>query len=152
MTENPFFGSDSVPLPVTHPAIRKSRSIPPPEAEKNNEKRPSSGRKELQANNMRNTKAMKETHIFFDEESDTIQVSTFNTGLKKRARQSAEKHPVHCRIVSDDKEYEDMTFEISKKCFCFRFISPCSEERKEQMSRYAKDHETIKNVNKEGNE
>ncbi len=115
VTENPVFGSDSVPLPVLRYAVRKFCNFPPPETEKINEKRHSSGRKDLQAAIMRITKAMKETHIFFDEKSDTIQVSTFNTGLKKRARQSAKKHPDHCRIVSDDPEYGDMTFDFSKK-------------------------------------
>ena len=75
------------------------------------------------------TKQQKTTGIFFDEQSNIIEVMTHNTDLKKRLGVYARQYPDLCR-QTDDNGQGGLTFEIEKGRFCFRLIAPYSEERR----------------------
>ncbi len=74
-------------------------------------------------------KSQKTTEIYFDEASQWITVSTYNTNLKNRLTAYSEKYPELCKLT-DDTEDGDLTFEIMKGRFCFRLTEPYSEKRR----------------------
>jgi len=82
-------------------------------------------------------KSQKETHIWFDEASLVITISTYNTDLQKRLTAYSRKHPDLCK-QTDDTEDGGLSFEISKGRFCFRLTEPYSEKRRKAASDYAK--------------
>ena len=86
-------------------------------------------------------KDKKYTNIYFTEASSTIEIFTYNAGLKRRLYQYAERHPDLCRMTDDD-ELGGQCFEIQKGRFCFRLTEPYSKERREAASRYAREHPT----------
>ena len=83
------------------------------------------------------TKRQKDTVIYFNEESDIIEVRTHNTDLKNRLLQFSEKYPDCCKLTDDD-EQGGMLFEILKGRLSFRLTAPYSEERRNSLSEYAK--------------
>lgn len=82
-------------------------------------------------------KSQKTTEIFFDEASEWVTISTYNTNLKNRLIVYAEKYPDLCRLT-DDTEDGGLTFEIVKGRFCFRLTKPYSEERRAAASEFAR--------------
>lgn len=86
-------------------------------------------------------KSQKTTEIFFDEASECITISTYNTYLKNRLAAYSEKYPDLCRLT-DDTEDGGLTFEIVKGQFCFRLTEPYSEERRAAASEFAKKQNT----------
>ena len=95
-------------------------------------------------------KDQKYTDIYFTEASDTIEIFTYNAGLKRRLSRYAERHPDLCRMTDDD-ELGGQCFEIQKGRFCFRLTEPYSKERREAASRYAKENKASDRLNtKEG--
>ena len=74
-------------------------------------------------------KSQKTTEIYFDEASQWITVSTYNTNLKNRLTAYSEKYPELSKLT-DDTEDGDLTFEIMKGRFCFRLTEPYSEKRR----------------------
>ena len=83
------------------------------------------------------SKKQKTTSVFFDEASPIIEVSTYNTFLKNRLSEYAEKYPVECQLVDDD-ENGCLTFEIRKGRFSFKLNAPYSAERRKSASELAK--------------
>ena len=83
------------------------------------------------------TKRQKTTGIFFDEQSNIIEVQTHNTDLKKRLGAYAQQHPGLCRLTDDDGQ-GGLTFEIEKGRLSFRLTTPYSEERRSKASAWAK--------------
>lgn len=83
------------------------------------------------------TKKQKTTEIFFDEASELVYISTYNTDLKKRLSAYAVKFPLLCK-QTDDTEDGGLSFEIVKKRFCFRLTEPYSDERRKAASDNAK--------------
>lgn len=83
------------------------------------------------------TKRQKVTGIFFDEQSDIIEIQTHNTGLKKRLSAYSRRYPELCR-QTDDNEQGGLTFEIEKGRFSFRLTAPYSDERRTAASNLAK--------------
>ena len=75
------------------------------------------------------TKRQKVTGIFFDEQSDIIEIQTHNTGLKKRLSAYSRRYPELCR-QTDDNGQGGLTFEIEKGRFSFRLTAPYSDERR----------------------
>lgn len=82
-------------------------------------------------------KRQKHTEVYFNEESPTIEIYTYNTDLKKRLTAYAEKYPEHCRQFDDDGQ-GGLRFEIEKGRFSFRLTAPYSEERRAKSSENAK--------------
>lgn len=83
------------------------------------------------------TKKQKTTVIYFDEASSMIEVQTYNTDLKRRLWDFAQKHPQCCRQTDDD-EQGGLTFEIEKGRLSFRLTAPYSTERRQAASEWAK--------------
>ena len=84
------------------------------------------------------TKRQKTTGIFFDEQSNIIEVQTHNTDLKKRLGAYAQQYPDLCRQTDDDGQ-GGLTFEIEKGRLSFRLTAPYSEERRSKASAWAKE-------------
>ena len=84
------------------------------------------------------TKRQKTTGIFFDEQSNIIEVQTHNTDLKKRLGAFAQQYPSLCRQTDDDGQ-GGLTFEIEKGRLSFRLTAPYSEERRSKASAWAKE-------------
>lgn len=83
------------------------------------------------------SKKQKTARVFFDEASPIIEVSTYNTPLKKRLSEYATKYPAECRLVDDD-ENGCLTFEIKKGRVSFKLNAPYSAERWKAASELAK--------------
>lgn len=83
------------------------------------------------------TKRQKVTVIFFDEQSDIIEIQTHNTDLKKRLSAYSRRYPELCR-QTDDNGQGGLTFEIEKGRFSFRLTAPYSDERRTAARELAK--------------
>lgn len=83
------------------------------------------------------TKRQKDTVIYFNEESDIIEVRTHNTDLRNRLLKFSEQYPDCCKLTDDDKQGE-MLFEILKGRLSFRLTASYSKERRKELSDYAK--------------
>lgn len=79
------------------------------------------------------SKKQKTTSIYFDEDSDLIEVCTHNTSLKNRLAEYGKKYPSECRLIDDD-ENGCLTFEIKKGRFGFKLTAPYNEERRKAAS------------------
>ena len=85
------------------------------------------------------TKRQKDTVIYFNEESDIIDVRTHNTDLRNRLLEFSGQYPDCCKLTDDD-EQGGMLFEILKGRLSFRLTAPYSEERRNSLSENAKKH------------
>lgn len=83
------------------------------------------------------TKRQKDTVIYFNEESDIIEVRTHNTDLRNRLLKYSEQYTDCCKLTDDD-EQGGMLFEILKGRLSFRLTAPYSKERRNSLSEYAK--------------
>ena len=83
------------------------------------------------------TKRQKDTVIYFNEESDIIEVRTHNTDLRNRLLKYSKHYPDCCKLTDDDG-HGGMLFEIQKGRLSFRLTTPYSEERKKELREYAK--------------
>ena len=91
---------------------------------------------------MRITKEMKETVIRFDEKNPTAEITTANAALKRRLGDYARSYPDLCQLLDDD-DFGTQTFVIDKRRISLRLTKPYSDERRQNMSSYAKDNNTI---------
>ena len=66
-----------------------------------------------------------------------VEVSTYNTALKKRLIEFAGKYPSECRLIDDDGNGR-LTFEVNKVHFGFKLTAPYSEKRRKVASELAK--------------
>ena len=71
------------------------------------------------------------TTITFNEDSDLIDVITFNTSLKNRLTEFAEKYPEECRITDRD-DNGSISCEIRKGRMSFKLSAPYSEDRRKK--------------------
>lgn len=85
------------------------------------------------------TKRLKDTVIYFNEESDIIEVRTHNTDLRNRLLKYSKQYPDCCKLTDDDS-HGGMLFEILKGRLSFRLTAPHSEERRKELSDYVKKH------------
>lgn len=85
------------------------------------------------------TKRQKDTAIYFNEESNIIEVRTHNTDLRNRLLKYSKQHPDCCKLTDDD-EQGGMLFEILKGRLSFRLTAPYSEERRNSLSENDKKH------------
>jgi len=84
-------------------------------------------------------KAQRKTIISFDENSEQVNVFTYNTDLKKRLTKYAKDYLQLCRLIDDDG-IGGVAFEVDRKRFSFRLTAPYSDERKRAASELAKKH------------
>lgn len=77
------------------------------------------------------------TTITFNENSDLIDLITFNTSLKNRLTEFAEKYPEECRITDRD-DNGSISCEIRKGRMSFKLSAPYSEDRRKKASDLAK--------------
>ena len=70
------------------------------------------------------------TDIYFDDYSPAATIFTYNYKLKKKLHKFAQEHPESCELK---EEYTDggVKYKVEKSRMSIRFISPCSEEKKE---------------------
>lgn len=82
---------------------------------------------------MRLSKYEKETIILTSEGDDTVQIYTFNTALKRRLAEYAEKYPHLARL---DRWTADgsVTYVLDKSRVSIRLLPPYSNERKVKAS------------------
>ena len=85
------------------------------------------------------TKKQKVTEVFYNANDPTAEIHIHDTKLKKRLLAYAVKFPELCQQTDDD-EQGGLRFEIDKSRISIRLTAPYSEERREQASRYAKEH------------
>ena len=83
------------------------------------------------------TKRQKDTVIYFNEESNIIEVRTHNTYLRNRLLKYRSQYPDCCKLTDDDG-HGGLLFEIQKGRLSFRLTAPYSEERRNSLSEYAK--------------
>lgn len=79
------------------------------------------------------SKKNKTTNIYFNEADDMIEVCTYNTSLKNRLTDYAEKYLSECKLIDND-ENGCLTFEIKKGRFGFKLTPPYNEERRKAAS------------------
>ena len=79
------------------------------------------------------SKKNKTTNLYFNEADDMVEVCTYNTSLKNRLTDYAEKYPSECKLIDDD-ENGCLTFEIKKGRFGFKLTAPYNEERRKAAS------------------
>lgn len=70
------------------------------------------------------------TDIYFDDYNPTATIITYNYKLKKKLAKFYQEHLECCRKIYEDDD-GSVRYEIEKSRMSIRFISPCSEERKE---------------------
>ena len=81
-------------------------------------------------------KQQKFTQAYFNEANPMMEITTYNTDLKRRLRRFAEQYPDLCRITEIDEGC--MSFEIDKRRCTFRLTAPYSEGRKRRLSENGK--------------
>lgn len=87
---------------------------------------------------MKLTKYEKETIILTSEGDDTYSVYTFNSALKRRLAEFANKYPDLCRLESEDKKVGYQSYIIDKARLSIRITAPYSEARRKAASELAK--------------
>lgn len=70
------------------------------------------------------------TDIFFDDYYPTVTIITYNYKLKKKLAKFYQEYPECCRKIYEDDD-GGVRYEVEKSRMSLRFISPCSEEKKE---------------------
>lgn len=85
------------------------------------------------------TKYEKETILLTSEGDSTMNIYTFNAGLKRRLADFAKRYPAlaHLDEVSEDGS---VSYTVDKSRVSIRLIPPYSEERKLKARLYAKEH------------
>lgn len=83
------------------------------------------------------SKYEKETILLTSEGDATYDIYTFNEALKKKLAAFAESYPQCCQL-KESGELGSATYLIEKSRVSIRLIPPISDERKEALSRAAK--------------
>ncbi len=91
------------------------------------------------------TKYEKETILLTSEGDGTMNIYTFNAGLKRRLADFADRYPA---LATLDATSEDgsVTYTVDKSKVSIRLIPPYSKERRLKARLYAKEH-GLKSVN-----
>ena len=96
-------------------------------------------------------KAERETILLTNEASDTWEIYTYNTDLKKRLKLFATLHPDLCKLQNENKEQGCVIYLVQKSRVSIRLTAPFSESRRRAASEYAKKH-GIQNYRSVGND
>lgn len=92
-------------------------------------------------------KKQKTTVIYFDEDSEIIDVTTHNTALKNRLHKYSKQYPQSCHLLDTD-EFGQCQFVIKKGRLSFRLTAPYTDERKEASSKLAKKNNNAERLQK----
>ena len=91
------------------------------------------------------SKYEKETILVTSEGDSTMNIYTFNAGLKRRLADFARKYPMLAHLDEATPE-GSVTYTVDKARVSVRLIPPYSEERRLKARLYAKEH-GLKSVN-----
>ena len=91
---------------------------------------------------MKLSKEERETIIRFDESNEPVSVFTYNKPLIRRLAQFTKDHPDCAKLLRTYPE-GSVEYEVVKERVSLRFTAPYSEERRKEMSEYAKMHSKI---------
>ena len=86
---------------------------------------------------MKLSKEERETIIRFDETDGPVSVFTYNKPLIRKLAQFAKEHPVCAKLLRAYPE-GSVEYEVVKERVSLRFTAPYSDERRKEMSEYAK--------------
>ena len=84
------------------------------------------------------SKKHKNTSLYFNEVDPVAEITTQNTGLRKRLLAFAEANPALCKVTGDDGQ-GGLDFEIQKSCISLHLNPPRSKERQARSRQRAKD-------------
>lgn len=73
------------------------------------------------------TKKQKVTDLYYNAKDPMAEIYTYDTKLKRRLLEYAEKYPQLCQLTEDD-EQGGLRFEIAKERISIRLTAPYSEE------------------------
>ncbi|MGM9549881.1 MAG: hypothetical protein ACI3V5_08560 [Faecousia sp.] len=85
------------------------------------------------------TKKQKITELYFNAKDPQAEVYTYDTKLKRRLSEYAEKFPELCQLTEDD-EQGGLRFDIVKERISIRLTAPYSEQRKSNARKWAKEN------------
>lgn len=85
------------------------------------------------------TKKQKITELYFNAKDPQAEVYTYDTKLKRRLLEYAEKFPELCQLTEDD-EQGGLRFDIVKERISIRLTAPYSEQRKSNARKWAKEN------------
>lgn len=80
----------------------------------------------------------KETVILYNQSNDPINITTYDSSLRRRLAEYAAKYPDHCRRLDKGKHPDYVEYEIDKDRLSIRLMPPMSEEKRKAASDHAK--------------
>ena len=83
-------------------------------------------------------KRNKNTSLYFNEADPIAEITTHNTGLRKRLLAFAEAYPDLCQVTGDGGQ-GGLDFEIQKSCVSLHLNPPRSREQQERSRQRAKE-------------
>lgn len=93
------------------------------------------------------TKYERETIITFNEAEQTASIYTYNTALKNRLAKYSKENP-NCAKLITAYPCGAVSYEVDKKRLSIRFTAPYTEERREKIRKYAKEHNIVSNLDR----
>lgn len=91
------------------------------------------------------TKYEKETIILFNKAEPTANIYTYNTALKNRLEKFSKANPSCAKLITT-YPCSAVSYEVDKKRLSIRFTAPYTEEHREKIRKYAKEHNIISNL------
>lgn len=93
------------------------------------------------------TKYERETIITFNEAEQTASIYTYNTALKNRLAKYSKENP-NCAKLITAYPCGAVSYEVDKKRLSIRFTAPYTEERREKIRKYAKEHNIVSDLDR----
>ncbi len=84
------------------------------------------------------TKYEKETVLLYNQSRNPVTISTYDSGLRRRLREYADRYPELCRRIDRQKYPDYAEYEIQKNRVSIRLLPPLSEEKREAASEKAR--------------
>ncbi len=91
-------------------------------------------------------KKEKFTRIYFNESSNTVDIFTHNSALKRRLREYCGKYSEAEHLIQQD-EFGGAQYEIAKGRFSVRITAPYSDERRKNASDLARKNRNAERLN-----
>ena len=85
------------------------------------------------------TKYERETLIHWNEGNEDASIFTYNSSLKRRLGEFADKYPKLC-VLESSSGNGCVTYRISKQRLSIRLVPPVGDERRAEISKTAKIH------------
>lgn len=84
------------------------------------------------------SKYEKETVILYNQSNDRVNITTYDSSLRRRLDEYAAKYPDHCRRLDKGKYPDYVEYEIDKDRLSVRLLPPITEEQRRIASEKAK--------------